>query len=266
MNKNECSALFLALVAVAYVGCGRDALDDGFPTTNIGDGTGGSSGIAGQSGGTGGKPGTGSGGVPGSGGGAGGAAGGSIGSGGRPGSGGAAGGAAGGSIGSGGRPGSGGAVGSGGSVGTGGRPGGSGGAAGGSGIACGAMTCQASTEACCLQMNNNTRSETCIKAGAICPGGPSIGCLGGDCGAGNVCCASLLGLSTMCAAPQQCANGLSAVLCGVDSDCPAARSHCCQTAGISTCSAAACGGGGGPGGGGPGGRGNNNQPPPPPRP
>ncbi|HEX3698037.1 MAG TPA: hypothetical protein VH374_21885 [Polyangia bacterium] len=260
MTKNECSALFLAFVTVAYLGCGRDALDDGFPTTNIGDGTGGSNGTAGQSGATGGKPGTG--GVTGNGG----AAGGSIGSGGRPGSGGAIGGSigSGGRSGSGGVPGSGGSGASGGSVGTGGKPG-SAGAPGGGGIACGTMTCQPSTQACCLQMNNGTRSDTCIKAGAVCPGGPSIGCLGGDCGTGNICCASLIGLTTVCTAPQQCANGLSAVLCGTDSDCPAARSHCCQAAGISTCGAVACGGGG-PGGGGSGGRGNNNQPVPPPRP
>ncbi|HXI59297.1 MAG TPA: hypothetical protein VNO55_24690, partial [Polyangia bacterium] len=153
-------------------------------------------------------------------------------------------GGSGGSVGSGGSGGSGGRVGSGGSGGSVGS-GGSGGSVGG-GISCGNLTCQSNKESCCIQVANGRATETCIPAGASCQGGPSIGCLGGDCGDGRVCCFSLIGLNTTCAAPQQCNNGLSTVLCASDRDCPAARNHCCQTGPIRTCRATACGGG--PGG------------------
>jgi hypothetical protein len=243
MTKRACSGLIVAFAAAAYVGCGRNELDDGFPATNVDTGTGGSTSKTGSGGshGTGGTAGAGAGGKTQPGG-----SGGVQGSGGRTGAGGANGGnGPGASTGSGGGPGGGGPGGSS----PGGGPGGSGPA---TGVPCGQTTCQVGAQTCCIQAAGGRRAETCIASGATCDGGPSVGCVGGDCGQGRVCCFSLLTVATTCTAAQQCANGLSTILCGSDSDCPETRGHCCQGGGFSICRATACGGApGGPGGGGP---------------
>ncbi|HVR63101.1 MAG TPA: hypothetical protein VMU50_14460 [Polyangia bacterium] len=248
MTKRACSGLIVAFAAAAYVGCGRNELDDGFPATNVETGAGGSTSKTGSGGshGTGGTAGAGAGGKtqPG------GSAGGAQGSGGRPGAAGATGGSGpGASAGGDGAPG--------GSGPGGGGPGGSspGGGQGGSGpstggVPCGQTTCQVGAQTCCIQAAGGRRAETCIASGATCDGGPSVGCVGGDCGQGRVCCFSLLTVATSCTAAQQCATGLSTILCGSDSDCPETRGHCCQGGGFSICRATACGGApGGPGGG-----------------
>jgi len=138
----------------------------------------------------------------------------------------------------------------------GGLAGSSGGLAGAAPIPCGSTTCSPGIQICCIQGNRRQTSETCISAQASCDSGASLGCVSGDsCGAGQVCCESLLASATMCLTPEVCVVQPGVILCAADADCPRTASHCCQAEGSGICAAQACpvGGGAGPGGTGSGG-------------
>jgi hypothetical protein len=85
-----------------------------------------------------------------------------------------------------------------------------------------------------VQNVNGMRTASCLAVGTPCAGG-NIGCLAGDCSDGSICCLSILGLATSCAAPAQCTDGLSTVLCRNNGDCPADRRFCCPSIGINIC-------------------------------
>ena len=115
-------------------------------------------------------------------------------------------------------------------------------------IPCGNATCAPETQICCVREQRRGSSETCIKATETCTSGASVGCLtGASCGAGQVCCESLLSPATTCAAPDACLRTPGVILCAADKDCPSITSHCCQTDNGGICSAQACPAGGGGG-------------------
>jgi hypothetical protein len=262
MTKFRSLALCIGFIAGGYfAGCGRDDLDNAVPISNVetgsggtghsgsggttgnGGSAGGASGQFGSGGATAGGSGTGGRGANGGGGVAGGAGGrgGSSGAGGfSGGTGGVAGGSSGGKNGGGsggfaGTGGGGGATaGTGGAMGSGGAPG---------AVGCGDMSCQTGTETCCVQVVNGTRVESCIPITAQCSNGSSIGCMAGSCGGGNVCCLTLVGEATSCAAPDQCSDGFSTVLCRNNADCPGDRPFCCPAIGINICRNYRCPGG-----------------------
>jgi hypothetical protein len=123
--------------------------------------------------------------------------------------------------------------------------GGSGGAGGASHspalIPCGDGACTPGTEICCVQRVNHRSRETCISAKTSCESGASIACIASSsCGAGQVCCESLLVSATMCLAPQSCLTEPGVILCGTNADCPGLAPHCCQTEGTGICAAQAC--------------------------
>jgi hypothetical protein len=114
-------------------------------------------------------------------------------------------------------------------------------------IPCGNGSCTAGTQICCVQQGRRNQTETCISAGAPCDSGASVGCIsGGSCGAGQVCCESLLTPATMCVTAQACVVEPGLILCDVNADCPSTAPHCCQTDGPGVCAAQACPAGGGP--------------------
>jgi hypothetical protein len=122
-------------------------------------------------------------------------------------------------------------------------------------IPCGSTTCTPGVQVCCIQ-GNRRQTETCISAKASCDSGATLGCISGDsCGAGQVCCESLLAPATMCVTPEGCFVQPGVILCAADSDCPATASHCCQADGSGICASQTCpvGGQGGPEGTGTGG-------------
>jgi hypothetical protein len=114
-------------------------------------------------------------------------------------------------------------------------------------IPCGSITCTSGRQICCVAGEGRRSQETCIAAGAICePEAASIGCVDGSgCGAGDVCCESLLAPTTMCAAPESCLRAPGVILCGADADCPALAPHCCQAQDVGICSGQVCPAGGG---------------------
>ena len=112
-------------------------------------------------------------------------------------------------------------------------------------IPCGDTVCKPGIQICCVQRSRRQQTETCIGANASCDSGASIGCVGsGSCGAGTICCESLLSPMTMCVTAQACVVEPGVILCDVSSDCPASAPHCCQTEGTGICAAQACPAGG----------------------
>jgi len=124
-------------------------------------------------------------------------------------------------------------------------------------IPCGDSACTPGAQICCLQRGRRRDSATCIDANASCDSGASIGCLtAASCGAGQVCCESLLAAATMCVAPGDCFTEPGIILCQSSADCPPSASHCCDAEGSGVCAAQRCPSGGGqrgPGGDGAGG-------------
>jgi hypothetical protein len=108
------------------------------------------------------------------------------------------------------------------------------------GITCGGKTCAAGTETCCVQTVGGNLLNTCIANGAPCVGGGNVGCVAGGCGAGSVCCLSLVGMVTGCSSAAQCSDGVSTILCKGNADCPADRRFCCPAIGINLCRSYGC--------------------------
>jgi hypothetical protein len=114
------------------------------------------------------------------------------------------------------------------------------GAAGsGPGLACGGQTCAAG-QTCCVQSVGGIRTDTCIDPGQTCVGGGNVGCVAGSCTEGRICCLSLVGMSSACATPAQCMDGVSTVLCSSNADCPMDRRFCCPAIGINICRSYRC--------------------------
>jgi hypothetical protein len=122
-------------------------------------------------------------------------------------------------------------------------------------IACGAATCNAATEECCLGLGGGAAS-TCAPIGG-CTGGVPLSCSGSaSCTAGDVCCLTLGAQGPTATCQPTCNAGVvpSIRLCGSNADC-ATGERCRPTAiGIAVCVArrGAIGGGGAGGPGAPG--------------
>jgi hypothetical protein len=105
-------------------------------------------------------------------------------------------------------------------------------------IRCGATTCNANTEQCCVELGGGT---TCSAIGA-CAGGVPLSCSGSEsCGAGDVCCltADPAGATSTCRATCNGGGAGGVELCSSDADC-ATGDRCRRTvAGISVCTRAA---------------------------
>jgi hypothetical protein len=99
------------------------------------------------------------------------------------------------------------------------------------GIACMGMTCDATTEQCCVTMSSGGAMGACIARDATCMGavadcdGPE------DCSGGDVCCArvGLGGASTTCEAAAMCTPGSFGPfeLCHAPADCTDDMDMCC---------------------------------------
>jgi hypothetical protein len=100
-------------------------------------------------------------------------------------------------------------------------------------IPCGNTACTSGTEQCCITGAGRRATAACVPVQTVCPvGAGSIGCIDNSaCGAGEVCCESLLSPVTSCLAPESC---------GGDTDCPSLASHCCQAESVGICSAQSC--------------------------
>jgi hypothetical protein len=95
------------------------------------------------------------------------------------------------------------------------------------------MTCDAATQTCCISANG----AMCIDAQGTCPG-LGVGCVNSSaCGAGNVCCLSLVGGASSCVTPAVCNFAGGVVLCSAPVQCPAATPSCCRFGPLGLCSA-----------------------------
>lgn len=127
-------------------------------------------------------------------------------------------------------------------------------------IPCGAETCFAGMQTCCVRPVNGRPTAMCIAVGQTCDMGTSFSCAStASCDPGSVCCVSTTNLSTTCEAPAACLLSPGIILCGADSDCPGLLPNCCGVGNLRFCRARACAGGGGPPAGG-GGRGAGGPP------
>jgi hypothetical protein len=117
-------------------------------------------------------------------------------------------------------------------------------------ISCGAATCFAGMQACCVRPVNGRPTPMCIPADETCDMGVSIGCVStAACGPGAVCCVSATTLSTTCEEPAACLLSPGIILCSADADCPGLLPNCCGIGALGVCRARACGGNGGGAGG-----------------
>jgi hypothetical protein len=113
-------------------------------------------------------------------------------------------------------------------------------------IPCGATSCTAGTQTCCIQRMNGRPRGTCIPSTAVCSSGFSVSCIDSSaCGAGQVCCEDVLQTSTACSDPETCIRAPGVILCSANGDCPAFAAHCCQTEAGGICAAQTCPAGGG---------------------
>ncbi|MGE0789993.1 MAG: hypothetical protein AB7S26_30240 [Sandaracinaceae bacterium] len=99
------------------------------------------------------------------------------------------------------------------------------------GIDCMGMTCDSTTEQCCIVANGMGAMASCIAATDMCMGA-MVTCDGPEDCAGNVCCAraSLAGIDVMCDPdPSTCGMGGFGEfeLCHVASDCRNGTDMCC---------------------------------------
>jgi hypothetical protein len=96
-------------------------------------------------------------------------------------------------------------------------------------IPCGTATCTPGAQVCCFDRANGRATETCISAQAVCRSGESVACLDASgCGAGQICCATVLGASTTCTTAETCERAPGLILCTADADCPMLAPNCCR--------------------------------------
>lgn len=121
-----------------------------------------------------------------------------------------------------------GGTGTGGRGGTGGQPG------SGMNIPCGATTCRAGSQLCCL---GGSATLSCVPANdpAACSGVSAACANASNCPASQVCCFSFSTLSTSCTSAALC--GISGVTaCATSAECPTSAPNCCVvTLGLGGC-------------------------------
>ena len=102
----------------------------------------------------------------------------------------------------------------------------------GSGIACGAQSCDPTSQECCLTFGG-MGGETCVPTGS-CPG-LALACTGPEtCMNGDVCCITFQGGAPGSACMPMCQGGPR--LCQTDQDCTPRRPHCVAgPLGLMTC-------------------------------
>ncbi|MBW2461138.1 MAG: hypothetical protein JRH11_05795 [Deltaproteobacteria bacterium] len=117
-------------------------------------------------------------------------------------------------------------------------------------VTCGTMTCDTTTEQCCVARDGMGTTSTCIPAGDMCMGA-AVDCDGPeDCTGSDLCCATggfTGGLTVSCVAADMCGGFTGFELCHDPGDCTDAADMCCpiMRGGISAsyCGARCFGGG-----------------------
>jgi hypothetical protein len=110
-------------------------------------------------------------------------------------------------------------------------------------IPCGATSCTAGAQKCCVDVMVGPMGGKCVPAAQSCGTSASIACFDPtSCGGGvNVCCVGTSAPpSTSCENVAACLTKPGLIICNSDADCPAVVRNCCGVPGLKLCGPQPC--------------------------